>query len=205
MADEPKKRQVARKLWIRDVLNGTYVKEEGFKPNYVLLQDNSRAARVNLLGVVVSTGAEGLPTLVLDDGSARISIRAFEPSVQMSTVQVGDVILMIGRPRQFGTEMYVLPEIVRKITDLGWLEVRKCELSAIISRHPSQQPQNTTEEVVDESFGLTENVLGAIRSLDVGPGADTQAVIEQIGVRDAEKTIHLLLKNGDISEVSHGK
>ncbi len=202
MADEPQKRQVARKLWIRDILAGAYIKEEGFKPNYVLLQDNSRAARVNVLGVVVSTSTDGLPTLVLDDGSGKITVRTFEPSARMSAVQVGDAVLVVGRPRQFSNEIYVLPEILRTITDLSWLEVRKRELSPVMAA-PVQE--NTAEDVVDSSFGLTETVLGAIRSLDAGPGADTQAVIEQIGARDAEKTIQFLLQNGDIFEISPGK
>lgn len=207
MAEEQQKRQVARKLWIKDVLSGTYVKEEGFKPNYVLLQDHSRAARVNMLGIVVMASTEGLPMLVLDDGTGRISVRAFEPSAMMARVQVGDAVLVIGRPRQFGNEMYVLPEIVRKLPDLGWLEVRKRELSGapVISALPAPALGDGPEEVVDEAFSLTEHVLGAIRSLDAGQGADTDAVIQQIGVRDAEKTIRFLLQNGDIFEVSPGR
>lgn len=207
MAEERQKRQVARKLWIKDVLAGTYVKEEGFKPNYVLLQDNSRAARVNMLGVVVMASADGLPMLVLDDGTGRISVRAFEPSAMMARVQVGDAVLVIGRPRQFGNEMYVLPEIVRKLPDLGWLEVRKREPSGapVIATLPAPALGDEPEEVVDESFSLTEHVLGAIRSLDAGQGADTDAVIGKIGAHDAEKTIKFLLQNGDIFEVSPGK
>jgi len=209
MAEEQQRRQIARKLGIKDILAGTYIKEEGFKPNYVLLQDQSRAARVNMTGVVVMTATEGLPTLVLDDGTGRVSVRAFEPSAMMARVQVGDAVLVIGRPRQFGNEMYVLPEIVRKLPDLGWLEVRKRELAGtqVISALPALTPPSGTEseEVVDESFSLTEHVLGAIRSLDTGQGADTDAVIGKIGTHDAEKTIRFLLQNGDIFEVSPGK
>ena len=210
MAEEQQKRQVARKLWIRDILAGTYIKEEGFKPNHIILKDNSAAARVNILGVAVSASSEGLPTIVVDDGSGRISVRAFEPSQQMAAVQIGDVVLVIGRPRQFGAEMYVLPEIVRKIPDLGWIEVRKLELSATPpiegAAAPVQPAPNTvTEEAVDDSFGLSETVMNAIRSLDTGAGADVDAVIEQVGAGNAEKAIQFLLQSGDVFEVSPGK
>jgi hypothetical protein len=209
MAEEQQKRQVARKLWIRDILAGTYIKEEGFKPNHIILKDNSSAARVNLIGVAVSSSSEGLPTITLDDGSGRISIRAFEPSAQMSAVQIGDVVLVIGRPRQFGNEMYVLPEIVRKIPDLGWIEVRKMELGSTpitSAESPEAKPADSAEEeVVDDSFGLSETVMNAIRSLDTGAGADTDAVIEQVGPGNAEKAIQFLLQSGDIFEVSPGK
>ena len=205
MAEDQQRRQIARKLWIKDLLLGTYVKEEGMKPNYIALQDQSKVSRVNLMGVVVSTNPESMPTITLDDGSGRVTIRAFEPHAGMAAVQVGDPILIIGKPREFSKEIYVLPEIVRKITDLTWLEVRKHELN----RNPLQpmlpEPGTVIEVVKDDAFVFTENVLKAIRSLDEGPGADTQSVIEHLGVREAEKTIQFLLQSGDIFEVSPGR
>ncbi len=211
MVEEQQKRQVARKLWIRDLLAATYVKEEGTRPNHVLLSDNSKAARVNVLGIVVATEEGGLPTMVLDDGTGRIRVRAFEPFPALSAAQVGDAVVVVGRPRQYNNEMYLLPEIVRKLTDLGWLEVRKCELAStplLTTAVPIAVPasQNVvTEESVDDSFGLAENVLGAIRALDRGDGADTEAVLAQVGIPDAEKTITFLLQNGDIFEVGPGR
>jgi RPA family protein len=207
MAEEFQKRQTARKLWIRDVLAGVYVKEEGVKPNHIVLADNSKAARVSIMGVVVSISSEGLPALLLDDGSGRIVVRTFEPENPLKSFQVGDVIHLIGRPRAYNNEMYVLPEIVKRISDLGWLEVRKLELARqpIASVAIAAPHSVTEEEVVDDSFSLTEQVLGAIRSLDEGPGADTEQVIGHVGARNAEKTIQFLLQNGDIFEVSPGK
>ncbi len=207
MVEEQIKRQVARKLWIKDILSSKYVKEENLKPNYVLLSDNSSAARVNLLGVAVSSSSEGMPLIIVDDGSGRISVRAFEPNAQMSAVQVGDVVLVIGRPRQFGGEMYVLPEIVKKIIDFGWIDVRKLELSKnpITTITAPVKAVQDEEMVIDDTFGKSEAVLSAIRSLDEGSGANIDAVIESVGVQDAEKTIQFLLQNGDVFEVSPGK
>jgi RPA family protein len=211
MAEEMQRRQIARKLWIRDILGGAYIKEEGFKPNYVLLKDNSRAARVNLLGIAVSVSSEGLPTIVLDDGTGRINVRAFEPSEKMSKTQIGDALLVVGKPRQFNMDMYVLPEIIKKLPDLGWLEVRKRELAAspIVSAETAPVPKaaasDDAEEMVVDSFSNTEKILDAIRQLDAGAGADTEQVIVQIGARDAEKTIQFLLQNGDVFEISPGK
>lgn len=207
MVEEQQKRQTARKLCVRDILAGLYVKEEGLKPNHIILKDNSIAARVNILGVVVSSAVEGLPVITIDDGTGKINVRAFEPNAQISTLGVGDVVLVIGRPRKFGNETYVLPEIVRKIEDLGWIEVRKLELSMqqINPIANSQQQIGVTEEALDESFSLSESVISAIRSLDQGNGAEIDAVIERVGSVDAEKTIRFLLQNGDIFEVSPGR
>lgn len=212
MAEEPQKRQVARKLWIRDLLASSYVREEGVRPNHVVLADGSHAARVHLMGVVVAVTAEGLPTLALDDGTGRITVRAFEPSAQMSRIAIGDAVLVVGRPRQFNAEIYVLPEIVRRLPDLAWLEVRKRELgqapgatAQALPHAPAPASQPVVEDVLDESFGLTEHVLEAVRSLDQGQGADTEAVLQQVNDAGAERTIRFLLQNGDIFEVSPGR
>ena len=36
------KRQIAEKRWIVDLKNGQYIKEEGLRPNYVLLKNNHK-------------------------------------------------------------------------------------------------------------------------------------------------------------------
>ncbi|MEM2915848.1 MAG: OB-fold nucleic acid binding domain-containing protein [Candidatus Woesearchaeota archaeon] len=204
MVEEQQKRQVARKLWIGDILAGKYVKEQGSKPNHIILKDNSIAARVNIIGVVVSASSEGLPIITLDDGSGRINVRAFEPNDTMSSLSVGDVVLVIGRPRQFAGEMYVLPEIVRRLSDLRWIEVRKLELTAIQDVAVPEAPQESiSEETLDESFEGA--VINAIRSLDAGNGAEIDAVIANVGFADAEKVIRLLLQKGDIFEVGPGR
>ncbi len=209
MVEEQQKRQTARKLWIRDVLSGSYVKEEGMKPHHVLLPDNTHVARANILGVVVSASSEGMPAIVLDDGTGRITVRAFEPHAQMGRVAIGDAVLVVGRVRQFGNERYLLPEIVRKLSDLSWLDVRKAELGRGLpqSIQPSSQQSETSvmEDLVDESFGLAESVLGIIRGLDSGQGADVDAVIAKAASPGVEKTVDFLLRNGDVFEVSPGK
>ena len=132
MADnDASKRQVAYKVRIADILNNRYIKEEGWLPNYVSVGD-MKVSRANLLGVIVSKAAqEGAKDVasydfILDDGSGRISLRFFE-SVQ--PLDVGDMVIVIGRPREFGTERYVVPEIVKKVTDPKWVELRKLELA----------------------------------------------------------------------------
>jgi len=208
MVEEQQKRQTARKLCVRDILDSTYVKEDGLKPNHIVLRDNSTAARVNLLGVVVSSASEGFPAITVDDGTGRISIRAFEPDSRISYIQIGDVVLVIGRPRQFGSEMYLLPEIVRKIPDLGWIEVRKLELSkkpVITGVQTTPQQEVVTEEVIDESVMLSERIMNAIRLLDEGDGAEIEAVIEHVKDENVEKKIQFLLQSGNVFEVSPGR
>ena len=122
------KRQVACKVRIAEVLDGRYVKEDGWLPNYI--DTGARKfSRANIIGVLVSKDSDaesGAVAFMLDDGSGRVSLRFFEFA---SSLGVGDIVNVIGRPREFGSERYVVPEVVKKITDPKWVELRKLELT----------------------------------------------------------------------------
>lgn len=207
------KRQVAEKLWIVDLKNGQYIKEEGLRPNYVLLKNDHKVSRVNLVGTVVSSNADmGYRDVCIDDGSAKISIRAFEQVPAMDSLDIGNPVFVIGRPREYGQEIYVLPEIIKKVSDLRWLEVRQLELkqNPVVSGYSddsaadsANKSEDGAEEDVFEDTGAGA-VKEAIKRLDSGSGADYDSIIQSEGP-DAEKIISNLLKNGDAFEVSPGR
>lgn len=226
MVNEIQKRQTAIKVSIGSLLGGSYVKQDGMLPNYILLNDNSKVSRVNLIGVVVSVGEDtGFQSVFIDDGSGKISIRAFEDMPALKELNIGDCIILIGRPREFSNEIYVLPEIIKKITNPQWLEVRKLELeknklpdsdvssqksssvhSEISEKNQLDQSDNP-ETVVEEEFiesSINNNVIAKIKELDQGQGADFDEVIKQTS-QESEKSILSLMKNGDVFEVSPGK
>lgn len=219
---EIQKRQVAVKVSIGVLTSGKYVKQEGMLPNYVILGDDSKVSRVNLVGVVVSASDDtGFKSVVVDDGTGKVSARAFEQNASLDSLKIGDCVLVIGRPREFGGSIYVLPEIVRVITDTRWLEVRKLELEKnkipIVPRPDSEIPAGESKEVVEEDINnsVEEEFVGAasinsivcdvIKRLDRGDGADFDEVVKQSSSPEAESTVLSLLKNGDIFEVSPGK
>jgi RPA family protein len=206
------KRQIAEKRWIADLKAGQYIKEEGLRPNYVLLKNNHKVSRVNLVGTVVSNNNDmGYRDVCIDDGSAKISIRAFEQMPTMDALDIGDTVFVIGRPREYGQEIYVLPEIIKKVNNMKWLAVRQLELNKnkVIEAEPDLPEdvdvpeEEAAEEEVIEDKG-TGAVKDAIKSLDSGSGADYEEVLKKTGP-DADKIISNLLKNGDAFEVSPGK
>jgi len=211
------KRQTAVKVSIGSLLNGTYVKQEGMLPNYVLLGDNSKVSRVNVVGVVVGIGEDtGYQSVFVDDGSGKLSVRAFEQMESLSSLDIGDCVLVIGRPREFSDEIYVLPEIIRKIENKQWLEVRKLELKRNSLREPGvnhelpvssspsiPEPSSVVEEEFVESGSA--DVCKLIKDLDSGSGADFDEVIKRSSNDNAEKLVLSLMKSGDVFEVSPGK
>ena len=207
------KRQIAEKLWIGDLKDGQYIKEEGLRPNYILLKNNNKVSRVNLIGTVVSVNDDrGYKDVCIDDGSGKISIRAFEQNSSMDDLNIGDPVFIIGRPREYGQEIYVLPEIIKKIIDTKWMQVRMLELQKLkvvpVEEHDIAAPEESiddsavSEEVVEDKNYVA--VKEAIKSLDSGSGADYEDIIKKTSP-EAEKIIASLLKNGDAFEVSPGK
>ena len=209
---EHQKRQIAYKVRINDLLRGEYVKEEGWNPNYVEL-GNKKISRVNIIGTIVSKeSVERFQSLLLDDGTGKIGIRSFEPNPVLDNVDIGDVVLVVGRPREYGTERYVLIEIIRKIKNNKWILHRKAELEKVIVPEPLkkepvkeqivEEPISTEEEVIkDES--TAEKILKKIKELDSGEGADFDQAIK--GIEDGENVIKSLLSEGELFEVKPGK
>jgi RPA family protein len=206
------KRQIAEKIRIADLKDGQYIKEEGLRPNYVMLKNGHKVSRVNLVGTVVSNSTDlGYRDVCIDDGSAKMSVRAFEQNPAMDALSIGDPIFIIGRPREYGQEIYVLPEIIKKIENMKWLEVRQLELAKIKiipetsspqEDLPEEEPEEPVEEVIeDKGVGAVKE---AIRGLDSGSGADYEDITMKVGP-DADKIISSMLKNGDVFEVSPGK
>ena len=200
------KREVAVKLRVSDLINGQYIKEEGMRPNYVLLKDGRKVSRVNILGTVVSVNLDtGYKSIYIDDGTAKLSVRSFEQNIMLDARQVGDVVFAIGKPREYGREIYVLPEIIKPVADMHWVELRALELNKQPVAEQAFEPEikaSAEKESIAEDFvdddGSAKKILDQIRSLDVGSGADYEAVVSKAGVENAEKTLLNLLKNGEV-------
>ena len=107
------KRHTAYKVRIKDIIDSKYIKGEGeWSPNYLEV-GILEVSRVNLMGVLVSNQTEqNYHNMLIDDGTGRITVRSFEDI--KNDVNVGDIVLVIGRPREYGNERYIVPEIIKK-------------------------------------------------------------------------------------------
>jgi len=201
-------RQIAIKSWIKILINGQYIVKEGWEPNYIQY-DDMKISRANVMGIVVQKSDSQLLNydyLVIDDGSSRITARSFEDKDKFLNFVVGDMVNVIGRPREFGKEIYLIPEIIRKIEDKGWLEVRKLELGEIPEGRVVQpMPQETTKIEVEEIETPQEKLIKIIKDLDGGSGVDIDEVITITSKPETENLIKDMLAQGDVFEIKPGK
>lgn len=201
---ESQKRQIAYKVRIKDILDGRYVKEEGWQPNYIVTEDNREVSRVNLMGIIVEKQFEfDRAIAIIDDGSGKITIRTFN-DINLDNLEIGDILLVIGRPREYNNEKYIMPEILRKIKNKKWIDFRKKELEKELRE--VKEEEKIEKEVKEERIeSPSEKIFNLIKKLDSGDGVNFDEVINKVNIENAEKIINNLLIEGEIFQNKPGK
>ena len=151
-------------------------------------------------------------SLLIDDGSGRISIRTFEEGNKFNNVGVGDFVLVVGRPREYLNEKYIVSEILKKVGDPLWVELRKLELESgktdgkqtgeSEDKHTDSKIEIKEEAVVED---INTKIFNLIKDVDRGEGADTQEIITKSNIDEAESIIKKLLEHGEVFEIKPGK
>jgi len=215
------KRWTAYKMWIKDVAEGNYT-EDGFI-NFHNLQAN----RVSILGTIVMKfigDDRRYGFFILDDGTETIRVRSFEDTVGLiDKANVGDIVDVVGRIRKYDNEIYVIPEIVKRIEDPNFELLRKLELmsqdkrfGAVVKKEdvyplpePQQASNSTGGETVEEDVveSPKQKVIKLIRELDKGDGANSESLISKSGLDKnvVENIINDMMNDGDIFEPRAGK
>jgi hypothetical protein len=188
------RRQTAYKLGISTILNSEFVRS-GTDPNYLDV-NGKEVCRMNIAGVVVQKSeVNDYFLLVVDDGSGRIPVRVED---RPNNFDVGDFVVIIGRPREFFSEKYVAVEIIRKL-DSVWGLVRRLELG-----RERQEPRILETESINGVYDDPKNrILKMIRNLDKGDGVS----VEDISVKldDFDRLVDTLLREGDVFEIKPGR
>jgi len=197
-------RQTAKKVSIREIKTGTYIKEEDWNPNYVLSETGNKISRVNVIALIISSPniQEKSFSFFIDDGSGQILVRGFELLKSVHSLKIGDPLLLIGRPREFNNERYILAEILKVLSDTKWLEIRKKELPTTV---PVVQVVQETPLQKTSSTGITDKVYHLIKELDTGKGADFETILNKMNDEKTEQVIQTLIQEGEIFEFVPGK
>ena len=190
-------RAIARKLWIREMLDGEVVVTEGLSPN-ILKSARGDIGRVNIIGVVVSTD-ELAKAIVLDDGTGTIQARSFDKTIPFI---VGAFVQIIGRPRTYQKETYIAYE-VGSVVSSGWAEYRKKELGE--PRITEKKVVVTEKKDTEDRQTNAERILKLITELDRGDGASVEEIIVKSKLVNAEAILEQLMMSGDIFEIRAGK
>ncbi len=214
---EPVKRQTAYLCSIKQIVEGEYVRREGWEPNFIASSIGA-LSRVRLVGFVLELQGN---QFVLDDGTGKMPMRVFDSGVKFS-FSVGDPLLVIGRPRVYGQEKYLLVEIAKKLPSASWLKYlseQRAELAKYVPEAPKLSvKQEVAEQTVEEEQPVVEEMvveksspnkaqilIDLIRELDPGDGALTSDILAKAGFSDAENKLQFLISEGEVFELRAGK
>ena len=197
------KRNVAYKVRISDILNSSLVKDD-FSAGYIKL-NNINISRINIIATIIdrSDYNQKFTNALIDDGTGRISLKSFENLDIFSKVDIGDVVLLIGKIREFNNEKYILPEILKKINNIEWMNVRKIELEKNILLY--NNIENKNQELTEEIANINEEIYSLIKNLDGGDGAAIDDVIKMSNKSEIESMVKRLIEQGFIFEVKPGR
>ncbi|MDD5182503.1 MAG: OB-fold nucleic acid binding domain-containing protein [Candidatus Nanoarchaeia archaeon] len=221
------KRWTAYKMHVKDVVNGNYT-GEGF-----ISFGQWQVNRVRIMGTVVQkfiSEDNGYGFFIIDDSTETVRVRSFKDSVDLiKMAEIGDMIDVFGRVRKYEEEIYVIPEILRKVDEPNFYILRKLELKKQDKRivlteapkkeeaKPAEQPDEIVEEVIDTGEKKTETagdginprrkVVDCIAGFDKGEGVEVDKLMKGCGLSEdiVERVLTDLMNEGEIFEPRAGK
>ena len=136
-------RHTAHKVNIKDIVSNEYVQREG-ESDFITIND-TQVSRVRMICTIVNkfTNDERKSgTIILDDGTEVISMRAWENEFHLiDNTAIGQLVEVVGRVRVYNDEVYLTPEIVKKVHP-DWLVLRKLEQG----KEPKQSEEKKEEK-----------------------------------------------------------
>jgi len=210
----PFERLTAKKVRISDIVNGKYFSgsKEEMKPSYVITPFGQKISRVNLVATVTDkflSEDENYSAVTIDDGTEAIRVKTFKEGVDLlKNIEPGELVLVIGKIKEYNGEVYINGEVIRKVQDTNYENLRKTEIlneliesKKMIDEIKSLLGQMTEEELkgyAKNKFGIEEEslqvvlenlkvvkeidykpkMLELIESLDEGKGVEIGKILE---------------------------
>jgi RPA family protein len=208
MSPELRKRETAHKIKIGDLLKANPIYEESDALNkklkFLELGDR-RILRINIVSNVVdkyeSQGESKFASITLDDGSGQIRARVFSDNLdKIENINQGDSVLVIGLLRAYNQEIYILPEVVKKI-EPRYLLIRKLEIE-------KSMPKESTPKDREKIKVLRDEVIDLIKNAEEHEGIEKEDMIMKLKEHNPQiisQEIKKLLEEGIIYEPKPGR
>ncbi len=231
-------RYAAKSVRIRDLVEGTLIpshKEEKV-PTKIITRFGDILVRVKIVGTVVEkfvSENSNYAFIDIDDNSGLIRAKTFELAKEVEKLNIGDIVLVVGKIKEYLDEFYVNIEIV-KVVDAKYelyhmLKVigkikQALQMVKELKHYYRNFGLEKTLEIAKESYGIEEQVakimvegfidkeqfkekiLKLIEELQEEEGVEMTKLMQIIDMpeKEVEKIIDELLEQGLIFEVMPG-
>src|SRR3989344_815611 len=112
-------RHVANSVWIKDLFDGQFIEKASELDSCSILYNNKKISRVSIIATVVQKFENedmSYASVTIDDGSADIRVKTWKDDVDIiSNAMIGDLVLLVGKVKKYNDELYIVPEILKKI------------------------------------------------------------------------------------------
>ncbi|NVM53728.1 MAG: hypothetical protein HWN66_08495 [Candidatus Helarchaeota archaeon] len=226
------KRATAIKVHINHLISGKYVKDD--VNNYLETEFGVPISRVRILSTIVGkwmpnleneAKSERVPqaSITIDDGTETIRVKAWKDDIKiLEDVEIGDIVDIIGRVREYEKETYITPEIIRKIDDPNWELVRELEIIEYLERIKSTAKTETksvrSQQLDSDSSGVLvsdqieksifkDKIVELINKLDEAKGVSINKLKEHANIPeiDFQDALTELINEGTIYQPNPGK
>ncbi|MEO2117750.1 MAG: winged helix-turn-helix domain-containing protein [Methanocaldococcus sp.] len=188
-------RYVAYKIYPEEFLNNEVV-------DNALIIEGRKVRRVRILGKVENINVGNIISFYVDG----VNVRYFEDKPVY--IEEGDVVDVIGRPRTYDGEKYIMAEIIRK-RDERWIKLRDLEIiktRKYLLERAEPYEEDLEEEIYTEILNpdiIKDKILVLIEKVGEITFEELAGMVN-IPEEDLEKYLSELKESGDIFEPSPG-
>ena len=195
----------AYKLPIAD-LKGEYV------DNSLIIAGGAQIQRAWISGIVIQKRADKYLSILVDDGTGSMRVRVFEGAEEID-VELGDVVEVAGRIKEWNNRLYLIPDFIRRITlntellrRLEALRVRKM-LKENPPKEPApaaSQPKETEKSRIEEKE-VDENEQKVLEATEGEMNLSQIVEATNMKEEDVSKILDDLCDKGEVFEPKPGK
>jgi hypothetical protein len=188
-------RYIAYKIYPEEFLNNEIV-------DNALIIEGRKVRRVRILGKVEDINVGNVISFYVDG----VNVRYFEE--KSVYIEEGDIVDVIGRPRVYDGEKYIMAEIIRK-RDERWIKLRDLEIKKTrkyLLENAEPYEEDLEEEIYAEILNpevIKDKILALIENLGEVTFEELAGMVN-IPEEDLEKYLSELKNSGDIFEPRPG-
>ncbi|NOQ37421.1 hypothetical protein GQ472_00905 [archaeon] len=149
------KRHPAYKLDISDITCNPYIKTEAdLEPNYIDIAGKLKVIRVRLLAKVTFkylSDDGNYASITLGDGKNSIRVKAWQDIRCLKETEKENLIDIIANVREWNGEVYLVPEVLRKIDDPNLETLRRLEIQKFRKDMGFPEKEDIEKEIGSEN------------------------------------------------------
>ncbi len=191
-----------------NLVSGEWVQQDGMEPSYVVTKSGEKVSRARIMATVVSkfmSDDGNFGSITIDDGTDTLRAKCFKDLTPLEKAEVGSLVDLTGKVREYNGEVYMIPEIIKRIDDPNYLLLRKAELSKKAKEKRPAGEEPVSPAAPDKRNELRDKILGLIEAS--AEGIEYAKLIEQSGQTEdkVDSIINDLLSEGICYEPTPGK